>query len=188
MFVKVHYYGQYIAMNLTEISSAKNWPLLAFLFSAAMLAGAHGFEHIGGMDPCQLCLRQREVYWAVILLTGLLLALQYAGKAKRFLRFGIAIIGLVFLGGAMIAGFHAGVELKFWEGPASCSGTLADLSGLGDNLLASLSEPAKAPGCGEVPWSMLGISMAGWNGLISLALAIASFIIALRPTKIEVSK
>ncbi|MCF6292929.1 MAG: disulfide bond formation protein B [Robiginitomaculum sp.] len=175
-------------MNLTEISSAKNWPLLTFLFSAAMLAGAHGFEHIGGMDPCQLCLRQREIYWLVILLAGLLMALQYTGKARKFLRIGIAIIGLVFLAGAMIAGFHVGVELKFWEGPASCSGTMADLSGLGSNLLESLSEPAKAPGCGEVPWSMLGISMAGWNGLISLALAIMSFIVFLRPSKTQVSK
>ncbi|MBL4617615.1 MAG: disulfide bond formation protein B [Robiginitomaculum sp.] len=175
-------------MNLTEISSAKYWPSLAFLFSAAMLAGAHGFEHIGGMDPCQLCLRQREVYWAVILIAGLLVALQYIGKAQKFLRIGIVIIGIIFLAGAMIAGFHVGVELKFWEGPASCSGTMADLSGLGGNLLESLSEPAKAPGCGEVPWSMLGISMAGWNGLISLALAIMSFLVFLRPSKTQVNK
>jgi disulfide bond formation protein DsbB len=175
-------------MNLTKVFSAKNWPLLAFLFSAAMLASAHGFEHIGGMEPCQLCLRQREAYWAVILVASILLALQYSNKAQKFLRIGIVILGLVFLGGAMIAGFHVGVELKFWEGPASCSGTMADLSGLGGNLLESLSQPAKAPGCGEVPWSMLGISMAGWNGLISLALAIMSFIVFLRPSKIQVNK
>lgn len=175
-------------MNLIEVFSARSWPLLALLFSAAMLAAAHGFEHIGGMAPCQLCLRQREVYWAVILVAGVLLALQYSGKAQKFLRIGIAIVGVVFLAGAIIAGFHVGVELKLWEGPASCSGTMADLSGLGDDLLASLSQPAKAPGCGEVPWSMLGVSMAGWNGLISLVLAIISFIISLQPPKTRANK
>jgi disulfide bond formation protein DsbB len=149
------------------------WPPFAALASAAMLATAHVFQHFG-YAPCPLCLRQREVYWAAIAIALLGFALI------RMRRMSPAVVnlllGVVFLAGVVVAGFHAGVEWKWWPGPASC-GSL----GLGDidagdlsALLAGTAE-IRAPACDEAAWRMLGLSMAGWNVLVSAGLAAISF-------------
>ena len=163
-------------MTIKDILTPTRWPLLAVLISAAMLAAAHGFEYFGDMHPCALCLRQRDIYWAAIAIGLVGSVLVFFGQKSGPLRGIIALLGLSFLTGALVAGYHAGVEWHFWPGPASCTG---DLSGIGalspDELSAALSAPTKAPACDQIPWSLLGISMAGWNALISLALAMASF-------------
>ncbi|PHR58325.1 MAG: disulfide bond formation protein B [Robiginitomaculum sp.] len=168
-----------------EIESLRNhWALLAAMFSSLMLAAAHGFEHFGGMAPCELCLRQREVYWVALALG---LGLTLAGKFGFTKRGALALLGLVFLTGGLIAGYHAGVEWKFWPGPASCTGNLEGLSNLGGDLLAGLDQPGEMPKCDQIPWSMLGISMAGWNALLSMGLAMISFKLAMPTPKEQVT-
>ena len=157
--------------------TAGRYLLLAAIASAAMLAAAHGFERFGGYAPCLLCLRQREVYWIALAAAGLsLLALQRreAGAGATLPR----LLALVFLLGAGVAAYHAGAEWKWWPAPSSCLGggraTAADL----DALLRGRA--GRIARCDEVAWSLLGLSMAGWNVLASLALAVLGFLAGAR--------
>ena len=163
-------------MSLSKLLLDWRWPVMALLASFAMLGGAHAFEQFGKLLPCELCLRQRDVYWAAIamILTGLTLSQLRPGR--RFLTALNVLIGMVFVTSAVVAFYHAGVELKWWQGPTGCSGG-APIDPLSIDL-SKLDKPMATGSCAEVPWSFLGISMAGWNGLISVGLATASFIAA----------
>lgn len=138
------------------------WVMVAAGGSAALLAGAFAFQHIGGLAPCTLCLWQRWPH-AVAVLIGAV-ALFLPGRA-------LPVLGmLAALATAGIGGFHVGVEFKWWEGLATCSaGSIAGVA-VGDLLdpNAAVAAPVR---CDEIAWSLFGISMAGWNMLVSLALA-----------------
>jgi disulfide bond formation protein DsbB len=158
------------------------WPLFALLASAAMLAIAHGFESIGGFSPCNLCLRAREVYWAIIAVSAGILVLRRFSESRSLRPWGDGLLGLMFLFGAGLAFFHAGVEWKWWPGPASCAAgggaaTTADL------LAALGGEKIRPPTCDRAAWVFAGLSMAGWNGVASLLLAAASGLAASRSAK-----
>jgi disulfide bond formation protein DsbB len=134
----------------------------------AILAGAYAFQYIGGLAPCPLCLEQR-VPWFVLIAVGAATASAQAVQAPRPLLLTLyAAAAGVALWGAYLGLFHAGVEYKWWPGPADCAGTGLPLDG---NLLAPLSQ-SQIVRCDEVPWSLLGISLAGFNFLFSL-LAVA---------------
>nr|WP_089930047.1 disulfide bond formation protein B [Caulobacter sp. UNC279MFTsu5.1] len=158
---------------------ADQWPVLAFLACAAMLGAAHAFETFGKLAPCLLCLKQREVYWvtgAVALAAAVLTRTAWADRVRRPL---ILLIGLGFLYGAGLATYHAGAEWKWWPGPAACA---AGGAASADDLVAMLKgAKIAAPSCDKAVWIFLGLSMAGWNAVISLGLAIASFFAGLRP-------
>ena len=153
------------------------WPVWAALVSAAMLATAHIFQHFG-YEPCGLCLRQREVYWAA-------LAVALIGLVAARLRLLPAwvtdfLLGALFALGAFVAAYHAGVEWKWWPGPTACTG-LASAAVSSADLMAILDgATARAPACDEAAWRMAGLSMAGWNALVSAGLAAVSFAIARR--------
>ncbi len=149
-----------------------HWPLFAAIASALMLAAAHAFETFGHYPPCELCLKQRTVYW-VALAVGLV---GYAAVrlVKRPLVPSLAALVLVpiFLWGAWLAAYHAGVEWHWWPGPRACTGTApATTSGIADLLKGG---GVRRPACDVAAWRMLGISMAGYNTLISLALSLVS--------------
>jgi disulfide bond formation protein DsbB len=148
------------------------WPIVAFLASAAMLAAAHGFETFGNMPPCALCLHQREAYWAAIAIAVLaMIAARFRPDPLGGRAFGLLLF-CAFGAGALIAGFHVGVEYKWWPGLAACAGG-SNYEASGD-LLGALSKSMDVPACDKVAWSLMGISMAGWNMLVSLGLAGAS--------------
>ena len=135
---------------------------LAGFGSAALLAGAFAFQHIGGMAPCALCIWQRWPHAAAVAIMVLALLVP-----NRWL---IALGALAALTTAGIGGFHTGVELGWWEGLQSCSG--GSISGISmDDLLNPNAAVAAPVRCDQVPWSMFGISMAGWNMIASLGLA-----------------
>lgn len=163
-------------MTVRSLINQHRWPWIALGVSIAMLAAAHGFERIGNMLPCPLCLRQREVYWAAIamVVTGLILArLRPTG---RFLMALNVLIGLVFLTGALVAGFHAGVEWGVFPPPNSCSGVGVPFDPMAPIDLAG----AEIKDCTAAPFYALGLSMAGWNGVASLIFASLSFWAATR--------
>jgi len=141
--------------------------------SAALLAGAHAFERLGGLAPCPLCLDQREAHW-----TALAVALVGLGAARitRSWLAATAALGALALVYAFSAGlsfYHSGVEWDFWAGPATCSGGPTAVSEA--DLLSALSGgPVDAPACDEAAWRMLGVSMAGYNFLVSAALCLAA--------------
>ena len=166
-----------MASTLFQRLTGPSWPLYAILASAGMLAGAHAFEAIGKMAPCPLCLRQRDVYWAAIAMAVTGLVLWQRQPATRKIVALNVMLGLVFLTGAVVAGYHAGVEWLWWAGPTTCSGsgvgsiTTMDLGAALDGRIATVS-------CTEAAWRMFGISMAGYNAVISAGLAGLSFLAA----------
>lgn len=152
---------------------APPWPLAAGLASAALLAGAHAFERFGGLAPCALCLHQREAHWVTLCIGMAGYVALYLRPTREAASAISVLLGAGFLAGAVLAGFHVGVELKLWPGLPECSiGTMGELNGR--DLLASLSRPQEVVRCDEVPWSFAGLSMAGWNALISAGLGLAS--------------
>ena len=157
--------------------SGPSWPILAILASLAMLAGAHAFEEIGKMAPCPLCLRQRDVYWAAIAMALVGLVWWQRRPANRYLVALNVMLGLVFFTGAIVATYHAGVEWKFWEGPAGCSGG-GDIDIDAIDLLESLKGRIATVSCSEAPWRMFGVSMAGYNAAASVVFAVMSFLAA----------
>lgn len=140
----------------------RNLALLTAVLGVAVLATAFGFQHLGGLDPCVLCVYQRWPWVAVIAL-GLLTYLV-GGSIGRGL---VVLTILALLVGAGIAGFHVGVELHWWAGTAECGGqSSAEMS---VEALKQLLLATPVTRCDEVAWSLGGISMAGYNGIVSMA-------------------
>ncbi|MDQ8730627.1 disulfide bond formation protein B [Bradyrhizobium sp. LHD-71] len=131
---------------------------------AATLAGAWFFEYGLDIKPCPMCLQQRYAYYLVIVL-GALLAFAAPRLPRAFLIGGLAILALAAFANAIFGAFHAGVEWGFWAGPATCSGPVTDLGSAG-NLLQRL-DTVRVVRCDEVQWRFLGLSLAGYNFLIS---------------------
>ncbi|WP_299414517.1 disulfide bond formation protein B [uncultured Sulfitobacter sp.] len=134
--------------------------LLATLGSVAVLGGAYAFQHLGGMAPCKLCIWQRWPHATAIFIGAIIL---FTGEVK------LAWLGaLAALSTALIGMYHVGVEQGWWEGPTSCT------SGGVENLSAEqlLNQILAAPlvRCDDIAWQLAGISMAGWNAIVSLVL------------------
>lgn len=146
------------------------WVLLAGLFSASMLAFAFYAEHVENYLPCPLCLRQREVYFAVIAVAATGYLLMRIRPTRRFADGLALMIGLIFLTGAVVATYHAGAEFGWWQGPSGCSG-----GGSGLDVVIDIDSPEGVVSCVDPLWHFLGFSMAAWNAVISVGLALASF-------------
>lgn len=170
-------------MNTSALLSPARWPWIAGAYAASMLAAAHAFERFGGYQPCTLCLRQREVYWAM--LAGVLVwaVLAAARPPARGSRLAAWLLAAAFLFSAGLAAYHAGVEWKWWPGPSGCSGIGGPVSA--DSLSAALSgeKPIRPPACDEAAWVFAGLSMAGWNSLASLVMAGLSALAARGPRR-----
>ena len=136
--------------------------LLAAGGSLALLLGAWGFQYLGGLAPCAMCIWQRWPHAVAAALGPVGLAIPGAM---------VPVFGaLAALCTAAIGLYHTGVERGWWEGPNSCtSGSIEGLST--DELLNQILE-APLVQCDQVAWEFLGLSMASWNALASLALAL----------------
>ncbi len=152
-----------------EASPALKAALAVAIVAAATLAGAWFFQLVLDIRPCPLCLEQRYAYYLAVPL-GAAVALAAARDAPRaVLLAGLAILAAAALGNAWLGGYHAGVEWKFWQGPTDCTGPVGNLGSAG-NLLQRL-DTVKVIRCDEVQWRFLGLSLAGYNVLISLLMA-----------------
>jgi len=139
------------------------------LIALATLAGAWFFQLVLDIRPCPLCLEQRYAYYLAIPL-AVLVAIAAARDAPRGLVVtGLVVLALAALANAVLGGYHAGVEWKFWQGPTDCSGPVVDLGKAG-SLLERL-DTVKVIRCDEVQWRFLGLSLAGYYVLISLLMA-----------------
>jgi disulfide bond formation protein DsbB len=139
------------------------------LIALATLAGAWFFQLVLDIRPCPLCLEQRYAYYLTIPL-AVLVAIAAARDAPRgLLVTGLVLLALAALANAVLGGYHAGVEWKLWQGPTDCSGPVVDLGKAG-SLLERLST-VKVIRCDEVQWRFVGLSLAGYNVLISLLMA-----------------
>jgi disulfide bond formation protein DsbB len=141
------------------------------LLAVAAILGALAFEHIGGYAPCPLCLEQRYAYYLAI--PVLLLALTLTALARPIpAAILFAVVAAAFFANAVLAGYHAGAEWKFWPGPDTCAVAGEPLRS-GGGLLKDL-EKTHVVRCDEPALVILGLSLAGWNVLICLVLAAGS--------------
>lgn len=139
----------------------------AFLLGLAAILGALGSQYLGGLQPCELCLEQRlPYYWGLPLLALVLLLWNRLPLPVWYIA--MAITAALFAWGAWLGIFHSGVEWGFWPGPTACSGTGAGLS----LSLDSLNDLQPVIGCDVVQFRFLGLSLAGYNALVSLGVVV----------------
>ena len=160
-----------VGSSLTRAAAAR---LLALLLPAALVAAAFGSEYLGGLNPCEMCWWQRYAHLAALVPAALAFTAPAGSPRSRAL---VLLAALVIAASGAIGVYHAGVELKIFEGFTTCTAgargaTTADL----------LRQITAAPliRCDQVQWSFLGISMAGWNAILSLGGAALVAFLALR--------
>ena len=142
--------------------------LAVALIAAATLAGAWFFQLVLGIVPCPLCLEQRYAYYLAVPLGLLVAFVASRGAPRPVLLAGLALLVVAALANAWLGTYHAGVEWKFWAGPTACTGGSGalDMSQLND------INAVKVVPCDVVQFRFLGISLAGYNALISLAVVV----------------
>ena len=134
--------------------------LLALVVPAGLLGGALASQYVGGLSPCEMCYWQRWPHAAAILLAGAAF-LSPATSARSRIFTALAALAIAVSGA--IGVFHAGVELGWWQGLTRC--TAGGALSLDDLMNVPLVR------CDQVQWSLLGVSMAGWNAILSLGSA-----------------
>lgn len=155
--------------------SDRRAPVLVVVASLAALAIAFASQYWGGLQPCVLCWYQRYPYMvaAALGVIGMFLAAQ-----PSWLRAVLLLAALAFLVDAGIAAFHVGVEQHWWAGTNECGSTLDPTLSAEELTKQLLNQPVVR--CDEIPWSLLGISMAGYNFLYALVCGLATFWTATR--------
>lgn len=156
-------------------SSSAHW--LALLLPAALLAGAYASQYIGGLYPCEMCWWQRYPHFAAVSMALVAFAVHNPLYRKTL----IALAALAVATSGVIGGYHAGVEYGWWEGLTACTSTI---SGSGDDLLKSIME-APLIRCDVAPWTLFGISLAGYNFLLSVGGAIAILMMIWKQPKVR---
>ena len=137
--------------------------LVALVTPAALLGGAYVSQYVFGLYPCEMCWWQRYPHFVALAL-AVLAWIQPPGRAL------VALAGVALAVSSAIGAFHAGVEYGWWQGVTACS---TDIGSQGGNPLdAILNAPIVR--CDVAPWSLFGVSLAGWNFLFS---GVASFVI-----------
>lgn len=150
---------------VTPPASFKAARALAFLLPLALLAGALGSQYLGGLYPCEMCHWQRWPHYAAVALAGLAFLFPH--------RVPVALAGVAILISGLIGVFHAGVEYGWWEGITGCASTIP--AGGAANMDELLDRIMQAPliRCDQAQWTFLGISLAGFNALLSIPAGLA---------------
>jgi disulfide bond formation protein DsbB len=137
--------------------------------AAATILGAYFFQYVLHYQPCPLCLDQRIPYYVAIPVAAAVAIAAHAGVSRWLLAAGLIVVGVAMLIGAGLGVYHSGVEWKWWAGPSDCSGPLSNFGSAG-SLLQTI-ETTRVVRCDEAAWRLFGLSLAGYNVLISLAVA-----------------
>ena len=146
--------------------------VLVVLVGGLTIGGFFFFQYVLGYPPCPLCLDQRMAFYAAVPLAALLWLGAGHGAARKVLFLGFLVIAAVMLWNTGLSAFHAGVEWKFWPGPADCSGPINSFGSAG-NMLKQL-QSIHIVRCDQAAWRLFGISLAGYDVLVSLFLAIVA--------------
>ena len=143
-------------------------PAVITAASIMMLGGALLFQYVGGLQPCVLCIYQRYPYAIAIALGLTALALASRPEGVKLSKLFVYACAALFLAGMAVAAFHVGVEQHWWQGTAECGTTQAPKT---LEELRAMLEAQPVVRCDEVTWSLFGISMAGYNVMVSALLA-----------------
>ncbi len=133
------------------------------------MAGALGSQFIGGLFPCEMCHWQRWPHYTAIVLAALAFVVPGAASCKRGL---VALAAIAILVSGGIGVFHAGVEYHWWQGITACSTTMQGSGGSVQDMLKRIMD-APVVRCDVAQWSLFGISLAGFNAIISLTGGVA---------------
>ena len=136
---------------------------------AATILGAWFFQYVVGLKPCPLCLEQRYAYYFAVPLAVMVLLGDSYGASRKVLMAALVAIALGMLWNTGLGVYHSGVEWKWWAGPQECSGTLDNLDSA-SSLIEKL-QSVSVVRCDEAAWRFLGLSLAGYNAVVSLVLA-----------------
>ncbi|MGB9365194.1 MAG: disulfide bond formation protein B [Xanthobacteraceae bacterium] len=160
-----------VAAPFWRTNSAIAAAFVIAVVGAATIAGAWFFELVLKLRPCPLCLEQRVPYYIGIPLALVVAFAVWRGAPRALIVGGLVALAGLMLWGAYLGVFHAGIEWKLWPGPAECSGaaTLGPAGGLLNRL-----QNIVVVRCDEAAWRFLGISLAGYNAVISMALAVVA--------------
>ncbi|HEY0412714.1 MAG TPA: disulfide bond formation protein B [Allosphingosinicella sp.] len=156
---------------MTRLQQAK---ALALLVPAALLAGAYGSQYFGGLVPCEMCWWQRYAHFVALAFASLAFGLaRLPDRGRSF----VWLAALAILASGMIGFYHAGVEMKVFAGFTQCTSTVRAAST--DDLMRQIMD-APFVRCDEIQWSFLGVSMAGWNFILSTVSALAILWLSLK--------
>ncbi len=144
------------------------WAVL--MIAIVTIAIAWFFQLVLGYIPCKLCLQQRIPYYVGISLAIVVLIVLARGASVKIAKLALIALMLVFLVSTALGAYHAGVEWGFWLGPNDCGGTIAGGPAKVGDLLSAI-ESSKVVSCTHASWRLFGLSMAGWNAVVSLIMA-----------------
>lgn len=142
--------------------------------SVATILGAYYFQYVLGYRPCPLCLEQRIAYYFAIPLSAMILLGLSVGSSRKVITLALVAIAVAMLWNAGLGAYHSGVEWQWWQGPQDCSGATPNFNA-GGSLLDQINK-TRVVRCDEAAWRFLGLSLAGYNVLISLALAVVALL------------
>jgi disulfide bond formation protein DsbB len=157
---------------MTSLDKAR---ALAIGVPAALLAGAFGSEIWGGLFPCEMCWWQRYAHFAALAFGLLSLALRTFPDRGRAMVW-LAALAILTSGG--IGAYHAGVEAGIFEGFTQCTSSAS--AGLSSEELLKAIMAASMVRCDDIQFAFLGISMAGWNAILSILAALSVLWLSLR--------
>jgi disulfide bond formation protein DsbB len=164
--------------NLSDMDRlARHAPALLLAASTTVLLAALGMQHLADIAPCPLCILQRWPYVAVMGLAAVAMVPALPPFWRRAL---LAAAAIAFAVGGAIAVYHVGVEQGWFAAPASCTGTATDANTIEELRKALAAQPVVR--CDQVPWSLFGVSLAGYNVALSALLASFSAVAAARRT------
>jgi disulfide bond formation protein DsbB len=147
---------------VTDLDRAK---ALALAVPAALLAAAYGSQYFGHLFPCEMCWWQRDYHFTALAAAVLAYAMRSLPDRGRSL---VWLAALAILVSGAIGFYHAGVEMKVFPGMTTCTATA---HGTAEEMLRQIMD-APIVRCDDVQWSLFGISMAGWNFIVSTGSAL----------------
>ena len=133
------------------------------------MAGFFTFQYVLGYPPCPLCLEQRYAFYVAVPLAAMILLRLSIGFSRKVITLALLAIAVAMLWNAGLGAYHSGVEWHWWQGPTDCSGAIPNFSA-GGSLLDQINK-TRVIRCDEAAWRFLGLSLAGYNVLVSLFLA-----------------
>jgi disulfide bond formation protein DsbB len=139
------------------------------LIGVATVAGFLFFQYVLGYPPCPLCLEQRIAFYVSVPLAVMIMLGVSVGSSRKVLLLALVAIAAAMLWNAGLGAYHAGIEWQWWEGPQDCSGAVTGLGSAGS--LLERMQRARVIRCDEAAWRFLGLSLAGYNVLVSLTVA-----------------
>jgi disulfide bond formation protein DsbB len=161
-----------MSVSTTKVSSAAFAALIVAAAGIATILGAYYFQFVLGYLPCPLCYDERIPYYTAIPIALVTAILAARSGPRGIVTAGLVILALIMFASMVLGAYHAGVEWKWWPGPADCTGALGGVKSTADLLRRMQSEIVVR--CDDAAWRLFGISLAGYNAMISLVLVAIS--------------